>query len=120
MDFTRVNRSELVGRATKKTAVLELLVRNNAFNRTGNMNYNFYGEKDGIGFEKVTEKFVDNFLLRTLVPDYNMKNGKNIHVGSQNRIICELLDAYGFERCIVKVVACNEYTGTPYVEMIQR
>ena len=38
MDFLRVNRSELVGKAQNDTAVLEALIRTNALNFTGDLN----------------------------------------------------------------------------------
>ena len=76
MDFKRVNRSDIVGRTKSKTAIVEALIRSNALNRTGVTNYNTFGVKDGIGFEEATEKFIDNFLLRVLVPDYNIKMEK--------------------------------------------
>ena len=104
MDSTRVNRSELVGGTKSRTAVLEKLIRNNALNLTGKKNYNVGGVKDGVGFEKVKEKFVDNFLLRVLVPDYNTKNGRNIFIGSQNKMIRELLEVHGLKKCKVKAV----------------
>ena len=92
MDFIRINRSELVGCTKSNSAVVEALIRSNALNITGTTNYNAGGAKDCVGFVNVTEKFVDNFLLRVLVPDYNTKHGKNIFIGSQNRSIRELLD----------------------------
>ena len=58
------------------TSLMEALIRANALNRTGEIDYNTDGVKDGVGFEKFTEKFVDNFLFRALVPDYNTKKGK--------------------------------------------
>ena len=76
MESTLVSRSELVGKIQSKTAVLESLVRANVLNRTGNVDYNQYGKLDGVGFEKVTAKFVDNFIFANLVPDYNTKKDK--------------------------------------------
>ena len=119
MEFKRVNRSEVVGFKKSKTAVVEALIQANALNRTGTANYNTFGHKDGIGFEKATQKFIDNFLLRVLVPDYNIKEGKNIFVGSQNRMIRELLDAHGLTKCVVKAIVfapCHNPTS----DMIQR
>ena len=75
MDSVRINRIELVGTSKSKTVVLETLVKANALNRTGNIDYNKYGHLDCVGFEKVSEKFVFNFLFRLLVPDYNTKKG---------------------------------------------
>ena len=119
MEFKQVNRSEVVGFKKSKTAVVEALIQANALNRTGTANYNTFGHKDGIGFEEATQKFIDNFLLRVLVPDYNIKEGKNIFVGSQNRMIRELLDAHGLTKCVVKAIVfapCHNPTS----DMIQR
>ena len=112
MDFIRINRSELVGFTKSKTAVVETLIRSNSLNVTGTTNYNTGGVKDGEGLEKVTEKFVDNFLLRILVPDYNTKGGKNIFIGSQNKTIRELLDAYKLKKCNVKADAFSKVNET--------
>lgn len=94
MDFIRINRSELVRNVKTKSALLENIARSNALNHTGKLNYNAGGYKDGIGLESVTEKFVDNFLIRVLVADYNIKYGKTIFVRLQNKAIRDLLDAY--------------------------
>ena len=72
MDFNRVNRNDLSGATKSRTAVIESLIHSNALNRTGTPNYNADGVKDGIEFVNVTEKFVDNFLLRVLVPEYKL------------------------------------------------
>ena len=112
MDSVRVNRSDLVGKSQSKTAILEALIKANALNRTGNVDYNKYGKLDGIGFEKVSVKFVDNFLFYVLVPDYNTEKKKKIRrnnfIGSQNRKIRELLNANGLEKCIVKGISFSE------------
>ena len=63
MKSTSLYRSELVGKTQSKTAVLESLVRANVLNRTGNVDYNQYGKLDGVGFKKVSAKFVDNFIV---------------------------------------------------------
>ena len=81
-----INRSELVGSKKVKTALVEQVARLNSLNRTGKINYNEGGTKDGVGLRSVTEKFVYNFLLRVLVADYNTKAGKNIYIGSQKQI----------------------------------
>ena len=100
---------------------MEALIRNNALNRTGTTNYNVGGVKDGIGFAKVATKFVDNFLLRVLVPDYNIKDGKNIFIGSQNKTIRELLNAHGLEKCNVKAIAFSKMNESePPQGMLER
>ena len=109
MDSNRVNRSELVGKAQNDTAVLEALIRANALNRTGNLNYNENGKLDGVGFEKVSEKFIDNFVFCNIVPDYNTKKIKgkkptNMFVASQYKTIRDLLAVNGFIKPNVKAI----------------
>ena len=113
MDAVQVAKRDLIRSSQSNKAVLESLIRANALNRSGNINYNENGNLDGIGFEKVSEKFVDSFILKLLVPDYNTKKIKgkhitNIFVGSQNRTIRELLEANGLEKCNVKAVVFSE------------
>ena len=107
------NRSELVGNVKVKTALVEHVARCNALNRTGKINYNEGGSKDGVGLRSVTEKFVDNFLLRVLVADYNTKAGKNIYIGTQNKSIRDLLEAHELQKCIVKAVAFTKLKRAP-------
>ena len=80
-----VKRSELVGKAKGKTALVEHVARSNALNRTGKIDYNVGGTKDELGLQSVTEKFVDNFLLRVLVADYNTKTGRTSTLGHKTR-----------------------------------
>ena len=108
-----ISRSDLVGCSKSRSIIAETLVRNNALNLTGRINYNASGVKDGIGFESVTDKFVDNFILRVLVPDYNLQKGKNIFIGSQNKSIRDLLDAFSLKNCIVKAVAFTKLKKEP-------
>ena len=106
-------RSELAGRSTAKTALLESIGRSNALNRTGVLDYNSCGVKDGIGLKTVSDKFVDNFILSVVVPDYNMKNGKYCYCGASNKSIRELLDDAGLEKCVVKAIGCRKAQSSP-------
>ena len=45
-----ITRKELVGTSNKKSAVVEVVARANALNRTGKINYNTGGTKDNVGF----------------------------------------------------------------------
>ena len=113
MDSIRVNRSELVGKKQKNTAVLEALICANALNRTGDLNYNENGKLDGVGFEKVSEKFIDNFVFCNIVPDYNTKKikgnrARNMFVASQNKTIRDLLAVNGFIKPNVKAIGMDE------------
>ena len=47
---------------------------------------------------EVTNKFIDNFLFRTLVPNYNTKKGRNIFIDTQNKMIRDLLDTNGLKK----------------------
>merc|ERR1712215_219580 len=93
---------------------------------TGNVDYNENGKIDGVGFEKVSEKFVDNFILKVLVPDYNTmkdkgKRPRNMFVASQNKSIRDLLSANGFEKTNVKGVRLEKvHHGNPTEEMLKR
>ena len=90
MDSIRVKHSEVIGKSQSKTAVLESRIKTNALNWTGNVNYNEFGKLDGIGFEKVSVKFVDSFIFFVLVPDDNTEKKKKIigsNVGFQNTLI---------------------------------
>ena len=114
-----VNRSDLVGHSKSKTSVLEALAETNALNYTGRIDYNEFGTKDEVGLVAATEKFVDNFLLKVLVPDYNVKNGRNTFVGPMNRSIRALLERDGLSKCTVKAVGFSRVTN-PENSMIQK
>ena len=43
--------------------MLEIVAKANALNRTGMVDYNEGGFKDGMGLDSVSEMFVDNFLF---------------------------------------------------------
>ena len=94
---------------TKKTrdekvkAMINLAILN-ARNRTGALNYNRYGKKDGQGFQPCSEKFIDNFVLMTLVPDYMLNEEGNYKLcGQMNQTIHELLTESGLKKnCFVK------------------
>ena len=113
-----VTRSALVGRSAAKTAMLETVGKSNALNRTGCIKYNAFGMKDGIGLKSATEKFIDNFVLAVLVPDYNVESGKYTHCGSSNKSIRELLDEAGLEKCSVKAIGCRKAKEEPPITMI--
>ena len=106
-------KSEMIGKVKLSTALVEHVGRCNALNRTGKINYNVGGCKDGVGLQSVTEKFIDNFLLRVLVADYNTKGGKNIYIGVQNKMIRDLLEAHELQKCMVKAVAFTKLKHAP-------
>ena len=106
-----VNRSQFLGRTKSTSALLEVLARNNALNYTGTLNYNAMGVKDGVGLVPATTKFVDNFLLKVLVPDYNVENGRNTFIGPMNQAIRALLNREGLSKCCVKAVGFAKVTN---------
>ena len=53
-----INRSDLVGNRSMKFSLVEQIARSNSLNRTGKINYNAGGFRDGIGLKVVTNKFV--------------------------------------------------------------
>ena len=112
-----IERTAIVGRARSRQALVEALSRSNALNLTGHLDFNKYGKRDGVGFANVTEKFVDNFILSVLLPEYNTKNGANVFVGSQNRTIRELLNVNGLKNCQVKAIALCK-TENPSLELL--
>ena len=82
-----ISKKDLCGRSQKTTRMLENVVKHNALNKTGHINYNKSGVKDGVGFQPCSNKFVDNFILRVLVADYLIYKRRIIEVGSINRTI---------------------------------
>lgn len=117
-----VNKKDLLGRCSRPTAVLEKIVQQNALNKTGKIDYNKYGKQDGVGFTPVTDMFVDNFVLRVVVPDYLTKRTKNkhieyMHIGSTNKRIRELLDAHGLKGYKVKGIGLKTAKNVTELEL---
>ena len=94
--------------------LLQKFVQENALNRTGFINYNQYGKKEGTGFISCSEKFVDNFLLYVLVPDYSV-SAKNSYteVGSVNKRIRDMLTHHGLRKCEVKAITLSTLQELP-------
>ena len=66
---------------------LKMLLSIMLLNKTGRINYNKGGVKDGVGFQPCSDKFEDNFILRVLVADYLIHKKSNVEVGSIKRTI---------------------------------
>lgn len=107
------NQRDLIGNSKSSTALLEIIAQRHALNCTGRVNYNMYGKKDGVGLVAVTQKFIDNFILAVLVPDYNVNNRRNVFIGSQNKGIRDLMDAHGIKSCIVKATNFSKLSKPP-------
>ena len=102
-----ISKKELCGRSQKTTRMLENVVKHNALNKTGHVNYNKGGVKDGVGFQLCSDKFVDNFVLRVLVSGYLIYKKTYAEVGSINRTIRAMLERNGLEKCKVKAISLS-------------
>ena len=108
-----ISKKELCGRSQKTTRMLENVVKHNALNKTGRINYNKGGINDGVGFQPCSDKFVEDFVLRVLVADYLIHKRRYIEVGSINRTIRTMLDRNGLEKCKVKAISLSSVSGIP-------
>ena len=97
-----ISKKELCGKSQKTTRMLENVVKHNALNKTGCINYNKGCIKDGVGFQPCSDKFVYNFILRILAADYLIQKNRYVEVGSINRTIRAMLNRSGLEKCKVK------------------
>ena len=93
--------------------MLENVVKHNALNKTGHINYNKSGSKDGVGFQPCSDKIVDNFILHVLVAVYLIYKRRYIEVGSINRTIRTMLDRNGLEKCKVKAISLSSASDIP-------
>ena len=108
-----ISKKELCGRSQKTTRLLENVVKHNALNKTGHINYNRGGVKDGVGFQPCSDKFVDNFVLHVLLADYLIHKRRYVEVGSINRTIRTMLDRNGLEKCKVKAISLASASDIP-------
>ena len=79
---------------------MEALIKANALNQTGNVDYNKYGKLDGIGLKSyLTSLWIIFYFV------YLYQITRNNFIGSQNRKIREMLNANRLEICIVKGIS---------------
>ena len=115
-----ISKMELCGRSQKTTRMLENVVKHSALYKTGIINYNKSGVKDGVGFQPCSDKFVDNFILRVLVVNYLIYKRRYIEVGgSINRTIRTMLDRNGLKKCKVKAISLSTASNIP-AEMLAK
>ena len=119
MENYYISKKELCGRSTRPSVLLEKVAQRLALNKTAYVDYNAFGNKDGVGFIPCTEKFVDNFILRVLVPDYFVEKKKYIYVGSTNKEIRDMLSIFDMGKCKVKAIAFIEAKTTPSQEGLE-
>ena len=119
-DVSILSKKNVCGRSKKYTTTLAKVVEKLALNRTGRLNYNQFGARDGIGFIPCTEKFVDSFVLRDLVADYLTENGKYTEIGSVNKSIRSLLDRNQLHKCQVKAIAFSKQKETPPQNVLEK
>ena len=82
------SRRAILGRSNKSTVVLGKIAKENSLNRAGAVNFNKYGQQDGIGFSPCSDKFVDNFYVYVYVTDYFVTTKKTYtEVGHVNKHI---------------------------------
>ena len=110
--LVRMSKKELCGRASRTTIILEKAVERLALNRTAFVNYNSLGNKDGVGFKPCSDMFIDNFVLHVLVPDYQIADKKYIHVGVINKLLRDMLQQNGLEKCMVQATCFRQLKDT--------
>ncbi len=115
-----ISRKELCGKSKKSSTILERIIQQNALNKTGKIDYNAAGVKDGVGFVPCSDKFVDNFILRVLVAEYLTENKKYIHLGAINTTIRALLDRSGLTKYKVKAIVFCNVKGTVTVDALEK
>ena len=119
-------REEICSKSPKTQALLESVFRAASGSKTGNVNYNKYGTKEGIGLTPVTEPFFDSFLLYIAVPDYRVTTNRGddveeedkpkykykryIHVGSVNSTIREVCSSANL-KISVKAIHLRPWDG---------
>lgn len=88
------------------------LVMANAENKTGHLDYNKYGVKDGLGFISCSDQqFVDNFVLCCYVPEYLVKDKQYVDVGSTNKTIRRCLTEEGLEGAVIKAISLRKLSA---------
>ena len=108
------SRRAILCRSNKSTVVLGKIAKENSLNRTGAVNFNKYGQQDGIGFSPCSDKFVDNFHVYVYVTDYFVTTKKTCtEVGHVNKHIRDMLTGFGFGKCEVKAVALSPLKEQP-------
>ena len=110
--LVRMSKKELCGRASRTTIILEKAVERLSLNRTAFVNYNSLGNKDGVGFKPCSDMFIDNFVLHVLVPDYQIADKKYIHVGVINKLLRDMLQQNGLEKCMVQATRFRQLKDT--------
>ena len=108
-----ISKKQLCGRSQKTTRIIENVVKHNALNKTGHINYNKGCIKDGVGFQPCSDKFVDNCVLRVLVADYLIQKKSYVEVGSINRTIRAMLERNWLESCKFKAISLSSASDIP-------
>ena len=73
------------------TKIATKLIKQNAFNRTGQVDFNKYGPKDGCGLIPYSEISIDNFILETVVPDCLVVRGKYVEAPAATTLLWNML-----------------------------
>lgn len=111
--MTTILRSKLT-RCKSPAHILKAVAKINIQNLTGDINYNFYGTKDGVGFVSVGEKYIDSFILQVDIPSFSIKSKINQLVGEQNKTIRLLLRLHGLNTCTVRAFGLKKLNEVLY------
>ena len=94
--------------------ILKAIAKSNIQNLTGDVNYNFYGIQDGVGFVPVGEKYIDSFILQVDVRSFNIESGNNLMVSRQNKTIRQLLRIHDMDTCTVRAFGLKKLNEELY------
>ena len=103
------------------TKIATKLIKQNALNRTGQVDFNKYGTKDGCGLIPCSEIFIDNFILETVVPDYLVVGGKYTEAPAATTLLWNMLKESKLAKAkttTIQLTRMNEVLTTTKIEMI--
>ena len=103
-----ITKKQLVGQSTREDNNVTKVARWNAMNQTGDLDYNKYGIKDGIGLVPVSEMFVDNFVLKTIAASYQFLGQSYTKMGSVTKKIYEICEVANLKPVSCKGIATKE------------
>lgn len=107
----RIKADKLIGDKINTQTALEAVFYNNSLNKIGHVNYNKYGTK-GHELKTISNVFVDNFLLYSIVRAKNTKGRQCSETGALNAQLVSTLKSYGLNKSRVKAIQIGDYTPT--------
>ena len=105
---------------TNKEKYLHKLVERNSKNLTGEIDYNKYGHKDGIGFQKSSDLFLDTFIIKVLAADY-LYDKKCVYkyINVVRNYIEVPIGQQGLDRCPVTVTNFAKLNSQPSKRLLK-